>query len=214
MKIGCAIGLAATSLLLSNMPAQAQDQPNIYIGIKGDVASPVDSDVTGAANGKVEYGFSSGAGVAVGWQPEMFDRKEGDLRVELEGAYHAFGLDKVRGNTDPSGDLKATALMANLYYDWHIHTSFSPYVGVGVGQAQMKFGTDQGLGNNDDSDNVTAWQAMAGVSYTNPSVPNVTWSLGYKFIDFDQPSFSSSSGDIKLNPVREHAAELGVNYHF
>lgn len=150
----------------------------------------------------------------LGWQPEIFDTQEGDVRFELEGAYHAFGLDRVRANTDPSGDMKATALMANMYYDWHTDTSLSPYVGVGIGRAHMKFGTGEGLGNSDNGDDVTAWQAMAGIAYVDASMPNTIWTVGYKYIDFDQPSFSSAGGDIELDPVHEHTIEFGVNYRF
>ncbi len=206
--------LAATYLLIFSIPTQAQDRGPFYIGLKGDIAIPSNSDIKGAATGDVKYGFSSGAGITLGWQPEIFDTNAGDVRFELEGGFHAFGLDRVRANTDPSDDMKATTLMANAYYDWHTDSSWSPYVGVGIGRAHMTFANDQGLGNSGESDNVTAWQAMAGITYTDRSMPNTDWSLGYKYIDFDRPSFSSAGGDIKLDPVHEHTVEIGVIYHF
>lgn len=207
-------GLTATCLFSFCLSVQASDHRPFYIGLKGDIADAADSDIKGAATGKVKYGFSSGAGIVLGWQPAIFDTRNGDLRIELEGAYHAFGLDTVAANHNPSGDMKATALMANLYYDWHLNKSWSTYIGAGVGRANVKFGTGQGLGNTDDSDNVTAWQAMAGLSYTAKSMPNTVWSLGYKYLDLNQPSFSSPGGSIKLDPVHEHAIELGVRYNF
>lgn len=206
--------LAVIYLLIFSIPTQAQDRGPFYIGLKGDIANPSDSNIKGAATGDVKYAFSSGAAVTLGWQPRIFDTNEGDARFELEGGFHAFGLDRVRANTDPSDDMKATTLMANAYYDWHTDSSWKPYVGVGIGQAHITFANDQGLGNSGESDNVTAWQAMAGITYTDSSMPNTDWSLGYKYIDFDQPSFSSASGDIKLDPVHEHTIELGVTYHF
>jgi opacity protein-like surface antigen len=214
MKNTFIVGLAASYLLAFCLSAQASDHRSFYIGLKGDIADPADSDIKGAATGKVKYGFSSGAGGVLGWEPEVFASKDGDLRFELEGSYHAFGLDTVAANNNPSGDMQVTALMANLYYDWHINKSWSPYIGIGMGQANVKFGTGQGLGNTDDNDTVTAWQAMAGLSYTARSMPNTDWSLGYKYLDLNQPSFSSAGGDIKLDPVHEHTIEMGVNYHF
>ncbi len=214
MKNTFIAGLAATYLLSFSLSALAADNRSYYVGFKGDIADPANSDVKGAATGKVKYGFSSGAGVVLGWQPALFDTENGDLRLELEGAYHAFGLDTVRLNHSPSGDMKITALMANLYYDWHTNSSWSPYVGVGIGRAHVDFGTNQGLGNTDDTDNVSAWQAMAGLSYTPKSMPNTMWSLGYKYIDFGRPSFSSAGGNIRLDPVHEDTIELGVLYRF
>ena len=214
MKNTLIAGLTATYMFLFSMPTQAQNHSPFYIGFKGDIADPANSDVKGAATGKVKYGFSSGAAVTLGWQPPAFDTENGDLRAELEVGYHAFGLDRVRTNHNPSGDMKVTALMANLYYDWHSNSGWSPYVGAGLGRAHINFGTNQGLGNSDDSDNVSAWQAMAGLSYTAKSMPNTTWSLGYKYIDFSRPSFSSAGGNIKLDPVHESTIELGVRYRF
>jgi opacity protein-like surface antigen len=214
MKKHFAIALTATCLLTFSLSTQAQDYRQFYLGVKGDIANPSDSDVKGATTCKVEYGFSSGAGVVLGWQPEMFYSRDGNLRFELEGGFHAFGLDTVRANTDPSDDLQAATMLANIYYDWHTNSAFSPYVGVGIGRAHMTLANDQGLGNTGESDNVTAWQAMAGISYIDKSMPNTAWSVGYKYMDFDQPSFSSAGGDIKLDPVHEHTIELGVTYHF
>ncbi len=207
-------GLTATYLSLFSTPTQAQDHSSYYIGFKGDIANAANSDVKGAVTGKVKYDFSSGGGVVLGWQPEAFDTNDSDVRFELEGGFHAFGLDTVRANTDPSDDLKAATLMANIYYDWHSDVSWRPYVGMGLGRAHMTFANDQGLGNTGESDDVTAWQAMAGLSYTHRSMPDTDWTIGYKYIDFGRPSFSSAGGSIKLDPVHEHTIELGVNYHF
>jgi outer membrane immunogenic protein len=214
MKNPFVAGLVATYMFAFSLPTQAQDNSQFYIGLKGDIANAADSDVKGAATGSVDYGFSSGGGVVLGWQPEMFDTRDGDIRLELEGSFHAFGLDRVRVNSDPSDDLKATAVMANVFYDWHTNSSWSPYLGAGIGRAHMKFANDQGLGNTGESDNVTAWQAMAGVSYVDETMPNTVWSVGYKYMDFGRPSFSSAGGDIKLDPVHEHAIEFGVSYRF
>lgn len=214
MKTTFVAGLAATCLLSFSLSAQASDHRSFYVGVKGDIANAADSDIKGTATGTVKYGFSSGIGGVLGWQPALLDTRSGDLRVELEGSYHAFGLDTVGSNNNPSGDMKVTALMANLYYDWHTNSPYSPYIGIGTGKAKVKFGTGEGLGNTDATDNVAARQLMAGISYQTESMPNTVWSLGYKYLDVNQPSFSSAGGNVKLDPVHENTIELGFRYRF
>ncbi|MCB9988668.1 MAG: outer membrane beta-barrel protein [Rhodospirillales bacterium] len=213
MKSLVVSGLMAVSLLSCGGMAHAEDY-NLYVGARGDIAFPSDSDVKGAATGQVEYGFSSGAGVVLGWQPAALDTDSGDVRVELEGSYHAFGLDRVRANNNPDDDMTATTIMGNVYYDMHTGSAFTPYIGAGIGEAFVKFPTGKGLTNTDDSDTGLAYQAMAGVSYTPESMPQTDWSIGYKYLALENPSFASAGGGVKLDPVHESAIEVGVRYHF
>jgi opacity protein-like surface antigen len=208
-------GLVALPLLSFVSQAQAADADKpFYIGAQGNVAMPSDSTITGASSGKVKYGFSSGAGVVMGYQPQALSNDTGDVRVEAEASYHALGLKSVGANNNPSGDLKATTLMGNVYYDVHTGTNFTPYVGAGVGQAFVSFPKGQGLGNTGGTSNVLAYQGMAGVSYTPDSMPNTDISLGYKYLGTEKPNFSTASGDVKLDPLHQSSVELGVKYHF
>lgn len=213
MKYSLLAAMAALSCLSMVPGAHAADHP-YYAGVKGDVAFPSNSDAKGTTTGPVKYGFSSGAGVVLGWQPPALDTQTGDVRVELEGSYHAMSLDHVAANTSPSGDLKATTLMGNAYYDFHNSSRFTPYVGAGVGQAFVSFPKNAGLNTTDKKDNVLAYQAMAGVSYNPASLPCTDWTVGYKYLGFENPSFKSASGQVKLDPMRESAIEVGMRYRF
>lgn len=215
MKYSVFTALVAVSLLLFANAAQAADSSHpYYIGAKGDIAFPSKTDVKGASTGSVDYGFSSGAGVTLGWQPPALDTSTGDVRAEFEAGYHAMGLDRVLTNNNASGDFKATTLMGNVYYDVHTGSSFTPYVGAGLGQAFVRFPTGKGLGNTDDSDNVLAYQAMAGVSYTPESMPRTALSVGYKYLGFESPSFKTAGSHVKLDSPHESAVEFGVRYRF
>lgn len=208
--------LALAPLTISpSAHAMADTSHPFYIGLQGNLAFPSDSDVSGATTGTVAYGTSSGIGAVVGWRPESMNTDTGDVRAELEASYHAFGLDRVRTNTNPGGDLKATTLMANAYYDFNLDSPIKPYIGAGVGQGFIKFPTGKGLTNTDSKDNVFAYQAMVGVSYTPESLPCTDWSLGYKYLGFEAPKFSTASAaDVKVSPLHESAIELGFRYNF
>lgn len=193
--------------------ATASNKP-LYFGIKGDIAYPSDSNVKGAATGKVKYGFSSGVDFQIGWVPQSLKDNTSDVRAELEVGYHAFGLDSVLANPDPSGDMKVTTFMANLYYDFGTQNNWTPYIGVGVGNAHVKFGTNQGLGNTDSTDNTFAWQGMLGLTYATRDNPDARWLIGYRYLSLNQPSFSTGTDNVKLSRVHEHALELGLQYSF
>ncbi|MCB1539177.1 MAG: porin family protein [Rhodospirillales bacterium] len=206
---------AAALLAVLPYASIAHAADSFYVGAKGDIANPSNSSVSGSSTGKVKYGFSSGAGIVGGWQPEALSSDTGDVRFEGEASYHAMKLKNVLANTNPSGDLKAIALMGNAYYDFNTGTGFKPYVGAGVGQGFVKFPKGQGLGNSDSTQNVFAYQAMAGVSYTPESMPQTDWSLGYKYMGFEKPSFSDGAGGhVKLGSLHENAIEAGMRYHF
>ena len=193
-------------------PAQANDYNNNswYISASGDISSPQNSSVSGTATGNVNYGFSSGGNLALGYET-------GPFRTELEGGYHALGLKNVTvggATTSASSDMKMTTLMVNGYYDFHNSSAFTPYIGAGLGWAHLNFPTNLGFGNTKGSDNRLAYQAMIGVSYTPPSMPNTDWFAGYHFLGTSSPSFATNTGSISVKPIRDHSFEVGFRYHF
>jgi len=215
--------LAAATLIASGLMATtafaARQNGSWYAGISGDVSTLNSTNVTGATAGdNLKYKFSSGGNVAVGYEPQMFNNGTGDVRLEVEGGYHAFGLKDVTAggveNTSPNGDLRVATLMGNVYYDLHNSTSLTPYIGAGAGDAQINFAKNNGFGATTSSDNRFAYQFMAGVSYTMPSMPKVDWSLGYRFLGTTSPQFTTTTGDIKLDAIHASNAEIGLKYHF
>src|SRR5690349_11276232 len=135
-----AASLIASGLLATTAFAASSDDP-WYVGASGDVTFPRDTSVTGTTNGKIKYKFSSGSNVTLGYRPQTFNNATGDVRLEMEGGYHAFGLNDVTAggitNHNPNGDLKVATLMGNVYYDVHTGTPFTPYFGAGLGDAHI-----------------------------------------------------------------------------
>ncbi len=95
---------------------------------------------------------------------------QGDWRGEFAINYLAPNkIDKINDldNEISSNDVKSKAntFMLNAYHDFHLFNQpkISPYVGVGVGVASIDL---YGKKINSDTDNVFAYQGIAGLNYT------------------------------------------------
>ena len=218
MKYIVAATLIASSCLATSAFAAGQDS-SWYVGASGDASFQKSTGVTGATSGdNIKYKFSSGGNIALGYEPQMLNNATGDVRLELEGGYHAFGLKSVTAggvtNTSPNGDLKVATFMGNAYYDVHTGTQFTPYIGAGIGDANITFARSNGFGATTNNDNRLGYQFMTGVSYTPTSMPHTDWSLGYRYLGTTAPQFTTTTGDIKLDAIHASNVELGFKYHF
>lgn len=131
--------------------------------------------------------FGLGGGLAAGidfWPQQMIP-----LRLEIEFA--------MRGNTEKTWDgqgnmlrqLKGTwnntTLFANLFWDFHNETPFTPYIGAGLGLAfnytGYDFETYYGDRFSADERNTNfAWNAGAGLSYSFND--NFAVDASYRFV--------------------------------
>jgi len=157
--------VGALAVMTAAAPAHADNRGGSwYMGASGDVTKPRNSTITGTSTGTADYGFSSGGDLAFGYEPEAFNSSTGDVRAEIEGGYHALGLNKVVvggvPNASPKGDMKIMTIMANAYYDFHTSTPFTPYIGGGVGDAAISFPKGNGFGNTGGSDRKIAYQVI------------------------------------------------------
>ncbi len=108
------------------------------------------------------------------------------------------------------------SLMLNGYYDIPVSTRFYPYLGAGVGLAQVKSRLGLLDSSNPDvefKDNNFAFQLMAGVGYKL----NENWAIdfGYRYINNGEGEWNIDGGRqiIKFNSV-EHQVTAGVRYTF
>jgi outer membrane protein OmpA-like peptidoglycan-associated protein len=135
-----------------------------------------------------------------------------NFRLEGEFAHRANDF------SDFDGDVTAWALMANLYYDFNRGGRFEPYVGLGVGGAQIETGGVIGPISFDDDDTVFAYQAMIGVAIGLSQQWDLD--LGYKYFvapdvgvdgifDIETPEPISFDGDYE-----HQAVTLGLRYQF
>lgn len=145
-----------------------------------------------------------GTGYLVGG---TFGYSLGSLRLEAETTYRSNPLKEI-STADASiniqnvfiltfpgqrlsaqGDFNSFAVMANGWYDFRNSSSFTPYIGGGIGAAYMEL-TDLSFGSNqlpDDSDTVWAGQIGTGIAYAITSEFEV--SLDYRFMTTTKPKF-------------------------
>ncbi|MDP6689449.1 MAG: porin family protein [Alphaproteobacteria bacterium] len=126
-----------------------------------------------------------------------------NFRLEGEVAYRMADYDQASaaGTTvTPSGDIKIATAMGNLYYDIHLESSFVPYIGAGIGVAQLKStaATIGALTATEKDATELGFQIMLGAAYEF----NQTWSAGV-----DARYIGTSDADVSAT-----ALTLNVRY--
>lgn len=137
-----------------------------------------------AGSGVDDYSqFTLGGALALGydfWPQQMLP-----LRVEIEFA--------LRGNSEKSwsdggknvkGTWNNSTLFANLFWDFHNDTAFTPYIGAGLGLAfnytGYDFTVEGGKFSADDRFTNFAWNVGVGASYSFNE--NLALDASYRFV--------------------------------
>ncbi len=152
-------------------------------------------DNAGDGDASFEVGFNLSGAFGLAMENWRF---EGELRYQ-QSEINGFS----RETLDESGDVSMWGLMANAYYDFHFGSDFVPYLGVGLGFADMSFDHFSTLTYTYDheDDLALAWQISAGLAYMLNEV--VAIDLGYRFI--------GTMSDLDL---KGHNFTLGARYMF
>lgn len=170
---------SAAVVVLSPLSAQAED--NYYVS--GAIGYSFAQDFNGAPSGpgpigagiNVDFDSDIAYTAAIGYSLDL----EGPLdpRFELEYSYREQDIDQLNingndtANNGPSGgDFEVQTFLVNAIVDYDLGNGFKPYVGVGVGVADVEANGNYLNGggvqfNLRDSDTVFAAQGIAGASY-------------------------------------------------
>ena len=107
------------------------------------------------------------------------------------------------------GNFSMLAFMVNVDYDFDTGSRWVPYVGGGLGVANISLDTETAQGRSlaDDSDTVFAYQVGAGLGYEFPLEEgrSVTVSLDYRYFATQDPTFK---GDVTGNEF-----DVGISGH-
>jgi opacity protein-like surface antigen len=182
-------------------------------GLKGVSHTHTTTSTTFISHQSVDTSFKTGFVVGGNWGVDW-----GPFRTEIEAAYHGQNSNKSGRVTtsyqvgpigapptttisskdviEPTNiSLNAYSLMANVWYDFHDFagsTGITPYVGAGIGLAQVQIG---GSINNvrliEKNDYTFAWQVGAGVSV--PIFDAVKLFVDYRY-------FAADGANLKLRP--------------
>lgn len=168
-----------------------------------------------------EGDVSGGAFVAAG---RSFSR----FRVEAEVGYTENDADKLRSRapiqiTVPlKGETNIWRYMINGYVDFRdADAKFRPYLGAGVGLAEIDylrvhprpaFPTEAPRRLLDDSSSSTAWQLMAGASYS--LTPRWSVTAQYRWFDAGEPDAKDVRGERATFDVAGGHIDLGARLAF
>ncbi len=214
MKKTYILGTLFTSLLFSGSLAHAGS--NFYMAANAGLALLNDADITDSTVPFIHLSTESEAGMAFALATGY---TFGNVRVEGEVTYQKNDLDSLSlsvigvdlGSASISGDTSSTAFLINGYYDFKNTTSFTPFIGGGLGMANVDLGAitldNYGPLTTSIDDNVFAYQLTFGVNYAF----NSTVSLDLKYRYFATEDLEVGSTKIEYS---SHNIYAGVKIDF
>ena len=211
-----------------------------------DVKYPVDNSAFNAANGTSyasgsdvsgatasnnwfgEGGIGCGSG-SHGVRGELMFGYHGDRNIKGEPVYYAgpsINTVPYPQVVDPlHTSVKTYTAMVNVYKDLGRWSSFTPYIGAGVGIAYNQMSETYFTGNPNlanriygDNDIALAWSLMAGVGYQISD--RAILDVGYRYLDTGKISSQRHDNAGNINPrvtvddLAGHEFKVGLRYHF
>jgi opacity protein-like surface antigen len=209
--------LTALVPLFSSAVVEAHPWEGFYVGATGGANFLQNSKKHHGHKNRYDTGYLVGGFVGYRWC-------EG-FRVEGEVSYRSAHLKSIHVRSESGSDVVAVssssedrhghgnrnnstwAYMANLYYDIDTCSAFTPYVGGGIGYANVRrshhhhevFGSESSSHHSNRRSGF-AWQVIAGVGYE--VLPCVDLALEYRFFKNNE------------NRVYNQSVGLVAKYHF
>jgi len=144
------------------------------------------------------------------------------FRVEGEVAYRSNHVNAIDVTFPPTvtfpatGDVNSLAFMANGFYDFLNSSSFTPYLGGGIGAARVSLDklafTAAPSITTSGSKWEFAYQAIAGVRYN--FTPNWDVHADYRYFATLDPKFSFFGAPASSTQYHTHNVMAGISYHF
>lgn len=228
---------AALALLMPALPASAADLYNPppetdyepppeaarapapwYVALRGGAVFADDTSFA-ALGTTIDNTYDAGPFVAgaIGYQFGAWGlRAEAELGY-LESSVSSHDVAGVGNfsNDDAFGDTSAVFGLASLYYDLPLNSPIRPFVGGGIGAADVSFenhGTTPTGTVLDDSSQAFAWHLTAGVNYD--IAPNMALEVGYRYLEFDGIDLTAADGTQSSIDQGNHIGFAGLKYRF
>jgi opacity protein-like surface antigen len=192
------VALAAAMALALGGTAAKADMFD-YAELQGGVTfASVDHDT--------DTGFNVGGALGWGLSPE--------LALEADFLFTQSGLE---GTPITDSNLESFTFMANLLWSFDMNSNWHPYIGVGLGGAQITvsdgtFGVTPVIG---DSDVVFAWQAIIGANV--PVAERISLLIEYRYqgsSDADLTLTDPLGGGIPISQdYQSHNLSAGFRFH-
>jgi len=198
--------LAAAAVVA--LPAVAHAQ--WYVGADVGASFLEDNKISGSSNLSGAKATSDTGWLALGQAGYAF----GPWKVEGELSWRDNGIDKLGGN-GAHGSTTVIAPMVNGIYEFLPESSVHPFVGVGIGAANVDAGdvTVRGVKRYSGDDWQFAYQGFAGVGVD--VAHNVALKAQYRYFStLDYDTQASGSNRNLSNEYHDHAVLVGFTYKF
>jgi OOP family OmpA-OmpF porin len=206
------ISLVALLIFWSNGALSQQMQSEWYGEAGAGVAFQSETDVSQpgfAASTDFDAGYVVSG--AIGRQYPMF-------RGELELLYSQSDFDSISvsglGSAPLDGDTSTFAGMVNAYYDFDTGNMWRPFVGAGLGFANVSVDASiLGIPLVDDDDSVFAYQFKAGVAYQFD--PATDFLIYYRFLGTEDLDLTDAGGlALSVDGAESHSVQVAVRFRF
>lgn len=196
-------------------PALAIDGMYVSGNVGAVMLSDSDIHVDGSGIGDVGYDTGYVLTVAVGRKVE-YVRLEGELGYranDMEG--YQYSDSSITASL--GGDVKTLSFMVNAYFDIDTGTSFTPFIGGGIGFANVDVELKGRVVENGevifdesggDDETVFAYQGIVGVAFAMSD--NTSLDLSYRYFATTDPKFDD---DVE-GEYGGHNFMLGFRYSF
>ncbi len=137
----------------------------------------------------------------------------GRIEAEVGARVNDFddaSVDGYSGSVDMDKDVTTISFMGNAFYDFKNGSSFTPFLGAGLGFANVEYDIDSIGGydiNEKEDDTVVAYQFMLGGSFA--ATEQLSIDLQYRYFATDDPDLDGT--DVEYH---SHNAMVGLRYSF
>jgi len=141
------------------------------------------------------------------------------LEGELSSAkYDANNMeDGTRASGPATGDLTATYLLANIWYDIPLKSKLAPYIGGGIGAARVAADVLFGGGVSGYQDGGTAFAYQLGLGFTYPVSKKLNLDVGYRYKAVPTVDFTGSGLSLPIfhdGALHSSNLQIGLMYGF
>ncbi|HZP79229.1 MAG TPA: outer membrane protein [Pseudolabrys sp.] len=166
---------------------------------------------TGSGLNASTLGKQYDVGFGVGIKSRWF---RSDVTIDYASPFNYTGSLATSGDT--TAKIQATSVLLNAYADLGTWYRLTPYIGVGVGAANVRLTSVSQPGfTGPTSANRwnLAWAAMAGVGWT--VAPNLVIDFGYRFRSVgDAKSAGDAVGNLTFKNITANEVRVGLRWSF
>ncbi|MDA8232608.1 MAG: OmpA family protein [Magnetospirillum sp.] len=196
--------LFTAGMLVAGLPSLAHAQWYVSGDVGANYVQPYSAQV--GPNSKTGYDWKVVGLGAVGYS-------FGAPKVEFEAGYRSNDASRV-GGMSGSGDVGTFSMMTNAIYDFMPTSTWHPFLGAGIGAAEVSMNdiSSNGAWQYSGTNWNFAYQAIAGLGYD--IAQNLMLKAEYRYFATLDNSVTGIGGVTGKVPYQNHSILVGLTYKF